>query len=49
VTAQGVRAERSRGAVHARDGVVARMPATRLRLAGDKVLPVSTGEAPGRR
>jgi hypothetical protein len=34
--------------VHVRDGVVVRTPVSRLFLAGDKVLPVSTMEASGR-
>jgi hypothetical protein len=49
--AYGMATWRSRGAraVYVCDGVVARSPAARWWLASDKVLPVSTGEAPGRR
>jgi hypothetical protein len=44
----GALAAHSPRPVRPRDGTVAHMPAVQLCLAGDKVLPVSTGEASGR-
>jgi hypothetical protein len=47
VRAPGALAARSQRSICVRDGAVVRTPAARLCLIGDKVLPVSTGEALG--
>jgi hypothetical protein len=49
VHASGTLAARSPRTVHARGGALAHSPVSQWRLSDGKVLPVSTGGAPGRR